>query len=349
MAKSSSIESSEVYSSPSPLMLTMNERKRTGSNVKSRNKIVEAITADTKRLDKIQQLWNDMEDIYKKDFNDLSKALQRYCQLSENLHEAGIKVANELEKLAEQKKDTIYGPQFGDLGNTMKKIEEEHSKLNKSLLKSSALGKELETEGKELHVLEKKMKDTNKKFDLHLKKQVDVVSNFQPPLGDNESMAKMIGELSAITKTIDGSREQMISQLEYVKSKMLSKSVASCTEVLLAQSDLVDSLSQYSSLKQQWQSNLNPPSPPCQTWETEELKSIIVPVQTTKTASPRASVMIPIPGVDGVIKVSSRPPPPPQQQKPKDTEWLEYFTDDGVPYYYNAATGETTWKKPLRM
>ena len=29
-------------------------------------------------------------------------------------------------------------------------------------------------------------------------------------------------------------------------------------------------------------------------------------------------------------------------------EWLEYFDDDGNPYYCNETTGETVWEKPVQ-
>jgi len=37
------------------------------------------------------------------------------------------------------------------------------------------------------------------------------------------------------------------------------------------------------------------------------------------------------------------PPPPAHEPPKKDEEWQQFFTDDGHPYFYNAATGESRW------
>lgn len=34
---------------------------------------------------------------------------------------------------------------------------------------------------------------------------------------------------------------------------------------------------------------------------------------------------------------------PPQSQTPQDSQWIQYFTDDNIPYWHNPTTGETSW------
>src|SRR5690349_6966825 len=42
---------------------------------------------------------------------------------------------------------------------------------------------------------------------------------------------------------------------------------------------------------------------------------------------------------------AARPPYPPPQPSP----WIEYFTQDGRPYYYNSITQVTQWERPPEM
>jgi hypothetical protein len=43
-------------------------------------------------------------------------------------------------------------------------------------------------------------------------------------------------------------------------------------------------------------------------------------------------------------ELATRPPPPPQQLAPG---WTQHFTDDGIPYWFNAMTGDSRWEAPL--
>lgn len=55
------------------------------------------------------------------------------------------------------------------------------------------------------------------------------------------------------------------------------------------------------------------------------------PIATSATFEPVAQVPLPV------------PPPPAHEPPKKDDEWQQFFTDDGHPYFYNAATGESRW------
>eukprot|EP00667_Euglena_gracilis_P022064 EG_transcript_24391 len=39
-------------------------------------------------------------------------------------------------------------------------------------------------------------------------------------------------------------------------------------------------------------------------------------------------------------------PQQPQQPPPTQGQWTEYHTPEGTPYWYNSATGQSTWTKP---
>ena len=38
--------------------------------------------------------------------------------------------------------------------------------------------------------------------------------------------------------------------------------------------------------------------------------------------------------------------PPPVNPNALPPDWKIYYNDDGVPYYYNTQTGQTTWRHP---
>merc|ERR1712185_698805 len=39
-------------------------------------------------------------------------------------------------------------------------------------------------------------------------------------------------------------------------------------------------------------------------------------------------------------------PPPPPGPAPMHNAWVQYFNQQGAPYYYNEQTGETVWQLP---
>jgi hypothetical protein len=47
-------------------------------------------------------------------------------------------------------------------------------------------------------------------------------------------------------------------------------------------------------------------------------------------------VSSPLDGADSIALTNNSEPP-------KDEAWQQFFTDDGHPYFYNAATGESRW------
>jgi hypothetical protein len=64
-----------------------------------------------------------------------------------------------------------------------------------------------------IQALSKKMKETNKKYDAHVKTQADICSQHL----DGDGAMGAFGELTAVTKDVDQYRDQMCNQIEYTK------------------------------------------------------------------------------------------------------------------------------------
>lgn len=315
-------------------------------------KIIDAASADPVRLEKISVISDEIEAV-KKDFQGLIKAVQKYQQQSESLSEGGIKIAAELGKLGDKYKDTSYAQTLETLSSQLKKMEEERASWSKALESFGNLEKDLDAEYRKFNVVEKKMKEKNKKFDTQMKQEASKIAEFT----EGESMIKAMTELTEISKSIDASRDDMLKQLDHTKHVLIHKGVASWIEMMIAHTSFSESYVKMSQGSMAWwRDALQVPAGTSPMWEDVELKTISLPPPNTLTPQPSVTQLTPAqlspqasysnlpPPLDRVPTML--PPPPPIVPKPAASEWQEFQTDEGDTYYYNATTGESVWESP---
>lgn len=96
--------------------------------------------------------------------------------------------------------------------------------------------------------IEKKIKETNKKYELHMKQEASKVAEYPDdsmvkvqiwklrPLIDSK---KVLGELTEISRSIDSSRDEMLRQLQAQKLMLVHKGMTVWIELSIAHGNIL--------------------------------------------------------------------------------------------------------------
>jgi hypothetical protein len=345
------------------------DKRKTKMHNIQQQKIAAAAISDNSRIDKMNKISDEIEKIHKKDISDLQKLIQKYHEAIIHLSSIGSKVASELVKLGEKYKDISYGIKLIEFGNDFEVLEEGRGEAIKNV---PPLSKELDEKIKRFEVLEKSVKETNKKYDIHLKKQVDKISNIL----ENDAALKAMGELTQMVKEIDDNRDQMISQFGFYKTTIFQTITSYFLKSLLTEYDFLISISnKFNAHKNVLkQIDCDVPAQPPITWEQYNLRDISEPtIKSAITPPQQKNINFPqisIPPIDNTLpsynnnnnNLSPYTSSPSYNNnlpsynsssydsssltEPTSSKWQEYFTEDGYKYYYNAETGESRWDEP---
>lgn len=297
-----------------------------GTPQKTQNeKILETIAPDAEKLKKIDNAWNEMDRISKKDFEELGKIMEQYSKQVQALHETHSKLASEVSKLGEKyKANPSISSLYTQMGKDMEQGESDRIFFSNSV-RNCALhfNQEAEAPLKQIRQggLDKKMKNLNKDLDQHLKDQTAKV-----PINEvsPQQLIPITLTFKGIIDEINTNRDQQLELLDYHTDQLKLAPVDTLKQWLLAHIKYSKAaFSTSSEIPDQWAQKFTEVKgqAPQHNWDqfqpTEFDPSTLV-VTPSKTET-----------------IENEP-----------EYWIIYKTEEGDAYYYNQTTEETTWDRP---
>jgi len=253
----------------------------------------------------------------------------------------------------------------------MQIVEDERRKWTEAMEAFSNFNKDLDAETKKFQPTSQKIKDTNKAYDNHVKQQAKAITTIENPTQQVSAMS----ELTEITKLIDSNREQMTKQAEHMKNVLCFKVTSRCAHLLNTHVMLCNTMVKMAPPNtSKWKAE--PPVGPAVTWPDTSLPSVTLPEPSplSQGSSQSQGMGMPLPAISkrssGMSDQQQQQPPYTFESRPRSSttegdsrtrsatviekqyaptqhqQWDQYFTPEGHPYWFNPATGVTTWNDP---
>ncbi|PRP74611.1 hypothetical protein PROFUN_03533 [Planoprotostelium fungivorum] len=213
---------------------SINDNKPFGTHKnKQQIKIAESLCLDEQKIEKLN---SEIAEVHALDFRDLNAAMTKYVQTYQQLNESGYRLASEIGKLAEKHKGTALGSSIQDLSDVKKTMEDGRKQMLHTIeFFNQYKNKNAEADAKRFTNLEKKMKDTNKRYDVHMKQQVEAFIQYTDRNEDVPDVLKLMSELRQIGSQLDVGRNYMIEQVQGEKLYMIQKQLGPICDALVTE------------------------------------------------------------------------------------------------------------------